>query len=101
MVAKTRAKAKKDNKQGSNSSSHKTDSENKQKTTYSELPNPLQKELVELLEKSGGIAGFVSTQNQGHRLHNLLSKQIPTYGTANSDLRKRIRNQVDYFAQTR
>jgi hypothetical protein len=74
MVAKTRASAKK--QPSSNTVSHKTDSENKQKTAYSELPNPLQKELVELLEKSGGIAGFVSSKNQGHRLHKLLSKQI-------------------------
>ena len=77
-----------------------TDSSSNNKKKYKpreSLPDSLQKELATLIEKSGGIASFITTNDTGQRFHSLLSNNIQTYGSGDSALRKRVRDHVSVW----
>jgi len=75
-------------------SSRKTRKKYKQRVS---LPDSLQKELAQVLEKSGGIASFITTNDTGQRFHKLLQNNIHIYGTGDSALRKRVRDLVSVW----
>ena len=73
-----------------------SNSKKKYKTRES-LPDSLQKELAILIEKSGGIASFITANDTGQRFHILLRNNIQTYGSGDSVLRKRVQDLVSVW----